>query len=444
MLSGLLPIPVCDACVVLISFHPPIGYNASGIHPAHSSRERRGELAFETRRNPHSLGASASREKGTSTCVKSQDYISSIETGGEFMIESVNITNFRGFPTLEVSNLRKINLLVGKNSSGKSAFLEAIFLASGSVAALAVFTLRATRRMGSNQITRPTDAQTYRGLWEDLFFDFKEKRISIKVIGDPVSDSRQLWIDYTRSQAQELPFGKQDTSSAMNLEQITAMPQIEFRWKRTGYPEILSQPKFTNTGLETDSKEVSYFPCIWYTPGAGELPDENAKRFSELDKRGDGKLDLIKEAIYKEFSFIKSLSIQYHAGTPMMFAELDKRPRKMPVALLSDGINRLLGICISLGYFAGGTMLIDQFEDGFHFSLLPSIWSSIYKLAAEFKVQLFVSTHSRECMDAMLPIVKGHEDEFSLLRASRTEMTGCTITSLPGSYLENALEQEFE
>jgi hypothetical protein len=358
------------------------------------------------------------------------------------MIDSININNFRCFKSLEVPDLKRVNLLVGKNSSGKSAFLEALFLASGSSAAHTVFTLRATRRMG-NQVVRPTDAQTYRGLWEDLFFDFEERKISIKVNGNPHSDSRTLSIEYTRSLAQELPFGKQ-SPSGLNLEQITAMPQIEFRWKRTGYQEILSQPKFTNTGLETETKEVSFFPCVWYTPGATELPDENAKRFSELDKCGDGKLDFVKAAIYKEFPYIKGLSIQYHAGFPMMFAELDKKPRKMPVALLSDGINRLLGICISLAYFAGGAMLIDQLEDGFHYKLLPSIWSSVYKLATEFKVQLFVSTHSKECMEAMLPVIHGHEEDFSLLRASRTEAVGCAITSLAGSYLESALEQEFE
>jgi hypothetical protein len=59
-------------------------------------------------------------------------------------------------------------------------------------------------------------------------------------------------------------------------------------------------------------------------------------------------------------------------------------------------------------------------------------------------VQLFISTHSKECMDAMLPVVKGNEADFCLLRASRTEAVGCTVTSLPGSYLESALEQEFE
>jgi len=359
------------------------------------------------------------------------------------MIEQVNINNFRCFQKLEVPNLKKTNLLVGQNSSGKSAFLEAIFLSSSSAAANAALQLRAIRRMG-NLLINPNDAHAYRGLWEDLFFEFKrDKRISIKIAGNPNSDSRNLSIEYTSSQAQELPFGKQPAMSSANLEQTNAMPQIEFKWKRTGYPEVLSKPKFTSTGMQIEAASMTYFPAIWYTPGANETPDENAKRFSELDKRGDGKIDHVKSAICEEFPFIKNLSIQYHAGLPMMFAERHNRSRKMPVVLLSDGINRLLGICLGLAYFAGGTMLIDQFEDGFHYKLLPSIWSSVCRLATEFKVQLFISTHSKECMDAMLPTMRGHEEDFCLLQATQNEV-GCDIKSLAGSYLESALEQEFE
>ena len=359
------------------------------------------------------------------------------------MIDNVNITNFRCFKRLEVAELKKVNLLVGQNSSGKSAFLEAIFLSSSSAAANTAFQLRAIRRMGG-LLVRPSDAQAYRSVWEDLFFDFnQDRKISIKIGGTPNSDSRNLWVEYVSSRAQELPFGKQPPTSGVNLEQTNALPQIEFKWKRTGYPEAVARPRFTDTGLQTETSDVTYFPCIWYSPGANETPDENAKRFSDLDKCGDGKLDHVRSAIHKEFPFITGMSIQYHAGLPMMFAEIENKPRKMPFALLSDGINRLLGICLSLAYYTGGTMLIDQFEDGFHYKLLPSIWSSVYKLAKEFKVQMFISTHSKDCMDALLPTIKGNEEDFCLLRASRIE-NGCDIKALAGSYLESALEQEFE
>jgi AAA15 family ATPase/GTPase len=65
------------------------------------------------------------------------------------MIDQVTINNFRCFQKLEVANLKKVNLLVGKNSSGKSAFLEAIFLSSSSFAAQTSIQLRGIRRMGN-------------------------------------------------------------------------------------------------------------------------------------------------------------------------------------------------------------------------------------------------------------------------------------------------------
>ncbi len=45
------------------------------------------------------------------------------------MIESIKIRDFRGIEKGEISEFKKINLLVGPNNSGKSAVLEAIYLA---------------------------------------------------------------------------------------------------------------------------------------------------------------------------------------------------------------------------------------------------------------------------------------------------------------------------
>jgi hypothetical protein len=262
------------------------------------------------------------------------------------MIDRVHLKNFRCFEKLDVSDLRQVNVLTGKNSSGKSAFLEAIFLSSSSAAATATFQLRAIRRMGSLLINPQIDAQTYRGLWDDLFFDYKQdEKISIKVEGTPDSDSRTLSIEYVSSTAQELPFGKQTLRTNINAEQGNVLPQIEFRWRRHGHPEVVSKPKITTTGLQIESSEASFFSAIWYTPGAGETPDENSKRFSELDKRGDGKLELIKSVFFQEFPFIRGLSIQYQAGFPMLFAEVAGKPRKMPVGFIwSKGIDNPIDI----------------------------------------------------------------------------------------------------
>jgi len=48
------------------------------------------------------------------------------------MIESIQIKNFRGIQSGRMDRFRKFNLLIGPNNSGKSAVLEAIYLASTS------------------------------------------------------------------------------------------------------------------------------------------------------------------------------------------------------------------------------------------------------------------------------------------------------------------------
>jgi hypothetical protein len=358
------------------------------------------------------------------------------------MISKVEVYNFRCFKSLKVENLKRLNLLVGENSSGKSAFLESIFLSSSSVAPATVFQMRGIRKMGS-QIVLPADQNAYRGLWEDLFFDFNgDKKVTIRITGSPSSDGRYLGIEYIAPVGtQELPFEKlAEPSSSPNKSAQAGMPQIEFKWKRSGHKEIVARPKFLPTGMQMNV-EADFFPCVWFTPGVGETPDENARRFSDLDKRGE--LKPVLEVISKEFTFIEGLSIDYHAGIPMVFAELKGRRRKMPVPLISDGVNRLMGICLGIAYYTGGTVLIDQLEDGFHHKLLPSIWKSIFKLAADYSVQIFVSTHSAECIDAMKVVVKEHRNDFALLHAIRAE-SGCYVDVLDGDYLEAALEQGFE
>lgn len=359
-----------------------------------------------------------------------------------FMISKIEVYNFRCFKHLVLDGLKRVNLLVGENSSGKSAFLESIFISSGSLAPVTVFQMRGIRKMGG-QIVLPNDTQAYRGLWDDLFFNFNEDRkVTVRITGNPSSDGRNLRIEYiTPVGTQELPFEKLlETSTAPNRTQQIGMPQIEFKWKRDGRPEIIARPKFLPTGMQVDVQS-DFFPCVWFTPGLGETPDENAKRFSDLDKTGQ--LKPVSDAISKEFPYIQGLSIDYHAGIPMVFAELKEKTRKIPVPLISDGVNRLMGICLGIAYYSGGTVLIDQLEDGFHHKLLPSIWNSIYALADKYNVQLFVSTHSAECIDAMMGVVKDHQEDFALLRATRIE-SGCNIDVLSGHYLESALEQRFE
>ncbi|MEZ2230398.1 ATP/GTP-binding protein [Microcoleus sp.] len=62
------------------------------------------------------------------------------------MLESFHIDNFRLFKHLEVRKLGRVNLIVGKNNSGKSTFLEALELYTSNASAIVLLDLLKSRQ----------------------------------------------------------------------------------------------------------------------------------------------------------------------------------------------------------------------------------------------------------------------------------------------------------
>jgi len=54
------------------------------------------------------------------------------------------------------------------------------------------------------------------------------------------------------------------------------------------------------------------------------------------------------------------------------------------------------------GYAKNGILLIDEIETAIHHSLLIDFTKFIQQLADEFNVQVFLTSHSKECIDAFL------------------------------------------
>src|ERR1700722_3213544 len=112
------------------------------------------------------------------------------------MVTSAKISNFRGFKDLEVNDLAPINVIVGDNAIGKTAFLEAIYLAvSGN--AQQPFTLKQWRGQEIKFQTGSADS-VVEGFYADLFHDAKSSDpIVIKLIGKGF-ENRKLTISRSR------------------------------------------------------------------------------------------------------------------------------------------------------------------------------------------------------------------------------------------------------
>jgi AAA15 family ATPase/GTPase len=349
------------------------------------------------------------------------------------MIRSIEVKNFRCFKQLSLSQLGRINLLVGRNASGKTAFLEALFLVAGGSAEV-ILRLRGLR--GSGEIIKITYTKKfYESLWNDLFFAFNPREvISIRTSGTQGAD-RVLKISYDEDESLTIPIMEK-------TEDLPAITPIKMQWTTSTGKTFEMKPTITPRGLNV-GQFVDALPGAFFASFVSPNAEENAANFSELSKQGkEG--ELVK-ALNREFPYIQGLSVEIDSGTPMVYASIagTSQPRKIPLTLVSGGINKFVSLLLAIASNPGGVIYVDEIENGFYYDRLSTIWSSLFALAREYDVQIFASTHSSECLRAILPLIKQEEEEFRLLRANRGD-DQCNISGYRGKDLRNAIQQEFE
>ena len=142
---------------------------------------------------------------------------------------------------------------------------------------------------------------------------------------------------------------------------------------------------------------------------------EATNRFSSLSRtyRND---DFVRD-FNKLYKNIKNLSVEVTAGSPMLFAEVDGLPEKIPLSLASGGMSKLAAILLAMPDQTGGVILVDEIENGFYYKRLPMMWEAVLDFARSNDCQIFASTHSAECLEAAAALAEKNADEFSVIRA---------------------------
>ena len=71
----------------------------------------------------------------------------------------------------------------------------------------------------------------------------------------------------------------------------------------------------------------------------------------------------------------------------------------IPLRNMGDGTNRILTIILALVNADNGFLLVDEFENGLHYSVQEKLWKIIFTLAEKLNVQVFATTHSEDCIE---------------------------------------------
>lgn len=102
---------------------------------------------------------------------------------------------------------------------------------------------------------------------------------------------------------------------------------------------------------------------------------------------------------------------------------------KYLLSAMGDGINRILTIILAMLNCKGGTLLLDEFETGLHYSVQDELWKIIFMLAEELDIQVFATTHSNDCVNSFARVNRKNEGMVIRLEERRGNVTSVSYTN---------------
>jgi predicted ATPase len=345
------------------------------------------------------------------------------------MLESLEITNFRGIRNCKIEGAKRINILVGPNGSGKTSFLEGLFFAVGGNPELLVRTKAWRGSNNENLISNATSSGVVQALWSFTFRDTGEGPAKFRIL-DYSGNYRTIEI------RQEEP----ETSFALNSPTSGEIKQtgLAFHYSENGEETTTLRPRLEGTNVQTGL--VPNFLPTHFMAARFSLPEaETASAYSNLRVNSPQKAQEFEEAFLREFQQLKKLDIEAPWGTSAIYGTL-ANGRKLPLSMISGGINHLAGILVRIASNIGSVIIIDEIENGFYHTRFKATWRMVYDLAKASNVQIFASTHSLECLQALAEALKDDSADVSFLRTGIDKNGEVEIEQMSGDMLFEALE----
>ena len=309
------------------------------------------------------------------------------------MFESLNIRNYRVFDDLEMNGLHRINLIAGRNNTGKTSLLEAVFLLCGA----------GNPRLGTNvNVLRATDFGQEANLrpleivWKNMFHELDVARpIEIEGVHSErgalkLAISLEAW----RGASEIAPIIFDDAP----MSQISNGKALTFRYKDRSCADgaHVGQVRLVPAGLEVNRSDTpNPMGARIVFSRAGDVRDD-AALLGALRLRKDG--DFLLDALRIIEPELASVEVMYTGGTPMIWGDIGLS-ELVPLPAMGEGMTRLARIVLGISSVPGGVLLVDEVENGIHHSAMVGAWKAIGQAAERFDVQVFATTHSFEWIE---------------------------------------------
>jgi hypothetical protein len=365
------------------------------------------------------------------------------------MLSSLRINGFKLFRNLEIQRLNRVNLFIGNNNSGKTGLLEAIRVYESDAAPRVLREILGARDGDWNVSPRREEAEVSvapdsENAFRLLFNDFHyrgDPPPSIWIDGGDGTDRLSLRIDLFQqihSEAGTVRYEPVKPIPSSQDDEIFEMLEINVgshRRQRLRFDRMLLRRLYSPT------TEPTVPISVVTTSGVDDL--EVGRLFDQVSlTRAE---DLVLECLRLIEPRIDGIAM---VGGPetrrrIPIVGIEGVNERFPLRTMGDGLTRIFHIALAMVNAKGGVAIIDEFENGLYWEVQGLLWPLIFKMAEALNIQLFVTTHSNDCLRGFTSAWQLSPDAGTLYRLERDKSQVKAI-ELPLRNVADAIATEIE
>lgn len=344
------------------------------------------------------------------------------------ILSSFEAVHYRGIDGVSLPCLTRANLITGMNGTGKTALLEAMWLF--------------LRRFESALLW---DSNVQRS-GSDVFNPVSELSNDGVELGGTEAGSHHSWrAAFERVSETFLPLtapGRVDKSLPIPIG-----GKLRTWFDGSQIAGTFGSVRYTPAGavgLQSPEPPTPRPNCVIEgTRWQLETPDEYMQRYSDMVREGH-KRDLI-NAMNLVLPVITDIEILTDMARESYLSATTTDGYQRPLMDFGGGAIRLLRLYLSFFAARKGVVLVDEVENGIHYSIMATLWGHAQRWMHEWDVQFVATTHSAECIDAAMEAFADNPEDLSIHKLFKNEDTGeIRAVTFSGEALEGARELNWE
>jgi len=288
-------------------------------------------------------------------------------------IKEIEIKSFKCFRDFSTNKLKRVNLIGGKNNVGKTALMEACFINSNAFG-----------------------IKEFVGVMQSIKF----MRENLNILANDIKYNTKAFI--------ELLDGLDIKS---NINHCKFLVIEENATKR--YLFEFNQEKI-DININDFSFDFSFRGNSYFIDNFGLSNQDIVTAYSyiQMEDREEYLNSILNE-------FDNSIEA-FKVINDKPFCKVDGK--YLELTELGDGTKHIVSILTTLFKSKNGYLYIDEIDNGIYYLMLDRVWEIILKVSKELNVQLFATTHSKECIESYARVAKRlNEQDITFIELCKRE-----------------------